>query len=413
MKIRLRLSATQAEYVQSEAPLTIFSGGVGCGKTTAIVARAVKRALDSPGVEILICSATYVMLRDTILREFSAIVPQELIKTMIHSAYAEAVFFNDSRVRFRSFDNPMKPRSLTVAEVHVDEATLFSRDVLEEVLFGRVRQTGYELRRFISTNPDAFEHYIYTDYIARAEEKNYRVIFARTSENPFLSRDYIAALNTMRETRPAYYRRMVLGEWGVSDETDVIGAFERCERFETDYRVAFIDTSFSDRAGTDRTACAIVEIEPTGTDETLWPVRFVVRSWQESITSQNVMRELLLFLDEYQPIETCLESQLSDSTRAFLDPIKALENSMDLRYKNLWTTKHQTRNKHERIMFYVAANKTRMRALQSCDAVALQNIVRYSKSALHDDEIDALAGAVQRWYESPYLSEYIARSKVS
>lgn len=207
--------------------------------------------------------------------------------------------------------------------------------------------------------------------------------------------------------------RLLGGNWKIVDDDGIMGAFLPVDQFKSEYLVAFIDTSFSDSTNTDRTSVSIVGYEVgLELDTSICNIEFTGKSWQKSITNPDVINELLLFLDMYKPVVTCVESQLSDSTNIFIDRFRDAENKLNIQTKNHWVYKHQTRNKHERIMTYVSANKHRMRVLASTDKSYINPVINYSKKVskdrtVHDDEIDSLAGAVNLWLTSPVLKEYI------
>ena len=113
---------------------------------------------------------------------------------------------------------------------------------------------------------------------------------------------------------------------------------------------------------------------------------------------------MLDFLSKYTPIETVYESQLSDSTVFFLDVFKREESIYPV--KNLWTIKHQTRNKHERIMSIISAHKPEMRILEGTQQDFSIEVSRYYKGVEHDDCPDALAGAIEALGTSDIVSEY-------
>lgn len=192
------------------------------------------------------------------------------------------------------------------------------------------------------------------------------------------------------------------------EDSDRIGAFSTCPEFSTPYTVAWIDSSFSDRRKSDRTAVAIVGFAPErGKSKDEFEIQFIGKSWDRSISDPGTIRELLLFLDEYQPVETCMESQLAETTSLMIGRLQQEEEALGLSTRNHFTYLHQTKNKHEKIHLYVAANKWRIRALESCDEAFLRRVSKYSKGVDHDDEADALADAILLWQTSKALQIYI------
>ncbi len=187
---------------------------------------------------------------------------------------------------------------------------------------------------------------------------------------------------------------------------DVIGAINFIPAFTAQYRVAFIDPSFSNRKGSDRCSVAIVGFsKPPGNTD--FQIEFTGMQWEKSISHPEVIRELILFLDKYRPIETQLESQLSDSTVNFIKPFQIEENRQSLTVKNNWTWKHQSGNKHERITSHVTMNKFRLFAIAGTDETFMRFVTGYSKTAEIKDPPDSIAGGVELWQESKFLQQFI------
>lgn len=413
--LKFSLLPKQHEFITSPYPISVYCGGVGAGKTVSAVTLIIKLALEHPGIDILVGAPTYGMLRDTIMDEFKKRCPPFLLDKMLEGSYPMALFHPNggkvSKVRFRAFDDMLKPKGITCGALILDEATGIKEEILDEC-FRRVRQAGMPLYIRLMTNPDSKEHYFYKRFVEAWEQgqgnkHDVHYIHTTSFDNIKLPPVYLDQLRKLEKLRPAHYKRSVLGLWGDFSE-DSIGAFPTVPKFSSMYRVAFIDTSYSDRLGTDRTAASIVSFVPIpGKESFFWPIEFTGKAWQKSVTDPNVIRELLLFLDVYKPIETCLESQLGDSTKVFIQTFKNAEKSLGLQVKNYWTWKHQTKNKHERIMLEVAGSKDRMHVLEGTDQAYLSQVMGYVKGVEHEDEIDSLASAIDLWKNSKILKEYI------
>jgi hypothetical protein len=126
--------------------------------------------------------------------------------------------------------------------------------------------------------------------------------------------------------------------------------------------------------------------------------------FEKSIADPETRRQLLEFLNIYTPIETVLESQLSDSSIFILDTFKREELIYPV--KNLWSIKHQTKNKHSRIMETVGAQKKNMRILEGTQQAFSLQVSRYSKGVEEDHAPDALAGALENLGTSEIVAEY-------
>lgn len=416
MTIKARVFPKQLQYIKSTAATATFCGGIGAGKTISNILLGFDWAQRFPGIDILYCAATYAMLRDTVLREFKTHCPPQFLKKMTEGPYPEAILSfgknqPDSMLRFRAFDDAFKPRSLTIGGLIVDEAIGLD-ELTIDALLDRLRQHGMPNYARFTTNADSMEHYFYKRFVrpcldGEVSKDEMEYITTTSFENTKLPANYVARLKGLEKTRPLYYRRMVLGDWVELDE-DMIGAFSTVEKFSAEYLVAFLDTSFSDSTVSDRTALAIVGfVAIPGQSDHIWQIEFTGKSWQKSVTHPEVIYDMLRFLDRFQPIEVCVESQLGDSTQIFLDRFKQAEKDLNLQVRNHWSVLHQTNNKHERIMLHVAGNRDRMSVLADTDKAFLNPIVSYKKKADHDDEPDALAGAINLWQTSPNLRKYV------
>jgi hypothetical protein len=211
--------------------------------------------------------------------------------------------------------------------------------------------------------------------------------------------DELAAL-WERKNRLPYAEWMCNYELKHVADHDTLGAFLSVPVWDCQYSVAFIDPSFSDRQDTDSTAVAIA-----GVSKNL--IIFTGRLWQKSIADIQTRKELLDFLDIYKPIQSVLESQLQPSSNVFsLDVLKADEIKYGYEIKNLFTIKHQTRNKHERISTIISANKERMRILEGTQQNFSIELSRYYRNVEHDDAPDSLAGAIEALGTSEIVAEY-------
>lgn len=185
---------------------------------------------------------------------------------------------------------------------------------------------------------------------------------------------------------------------------DVIGAFEIDHTWDAPYCVAFIDSSFSNKKRTDSSSLSIVGLTKRGAEKVFI---FTGCNFPKSIADADTQKGILTILAKFKPIDTCLESQLSDATEIFFTALKEAERRYTPHWRNNWTKKHESAAKHERITSHVASNKYRLRALAGTDAGYLAEIANYNKFAEHDDAPDSLAGAVELWQTSPSVAQYI------
>jgi hypothetical protein len=197
--------------------------------------------------------------------------------------------------------------------------------------------------------------------------------------------------------------RMPYAEWSCNydlkhvEDRDTLGAFLSVPVWDCQYCVGFIDPSFSDKQDSDSTVVAIAGVNRDY-------IVFTGLKLPRSVADPQTRRDMLDFLAKYTPIETVYESQLSDASVFFLDVFKREEAVYQV--KNLWSVKHQSRNKHERIMSIISAHKPEMRILEGTQQDFSIEVSRYYKGVEHDDCPDALAGAVEVLGTSEIVSEY-------
>ncbi|WP_027309416.1 PBSX family phage terminase large subunit, partial [Caloramator sp. ALD01] len=130
-------------------------------------------------------------------------VARDEIKLFGHKIYVLGANDEKAETRFRG---------MTLAGGMLDEVTTYPRSVFEQIL-ARTSIEGAKI--YATTNPDSPYHWLYTDYIQRADEKDYYVMKFYLDDNPFLPKEYIEFIkNTYTGL---FYKRFILGEWVAAD----------------------------------------------------------------------------------------------------------------------------------------------------------------------------------------------------
>lgn len=405
MHLQAEVSEKQAEYIYATEPTVVYVGGVGAGKTIANTLLVLRYAEQFPGIRVLMCAPTYQMLHDTTMHEFFASVPRALLTSFRGGSYPEAIVDfgrGPSQILFRAFDDAHKPRSLNLGLAVIDEGISARFDVILSIA-ERLRVPDMPNHLRMTSNSGSRESDFFKTFVANPNPDR-KVISCTSFDNPFLPAGYLARLRDLEQSRPLYFRRMVLGEWGEIDDAEIIGAFESDALWDCAYCVAFIDSSFSNKKKTDSTSVSIVGVITRGAEKLFL---FTGRNFPKSIADPDTQRGVLTMLERFKPIDTCLESQLSDATEIFFAALKEAEKRYTPNWRNNWTKKHQSAAKHERITSHVAANKYKLRVLDGTDSAYLAEIANYNKFAEHDDAPDSLAGALELWQTSPSVARYI------
>lgn len=178
----------QVEFItDTKTRHTGFVGGLGSGKTWSGATKTILYALGNPGSLILVCAPTYRQLRDSTLREFFKVLPEELVENWNKSEY-EMKLKNGTEILFRSLDNYDSIRGVEAAFIWIDEANLISYKAWR-VVIGRLRQPGFPHRTAITTTPRGkTDNWLYEEYVVKPK-KNQKLsgqrqtYHARTRDN--------------------------------------------------------------------------------------------------------------------------------------------------------------------------------------------------------------------------------------
>ena len=203
------VNRSQAEFVASESPRSLFSGAFGAGKSIALCAKGLKLSLDYPNNFGFICRKTRASLElSTLLTFQQKVCPRELIASH-DKAKGIITLTNGSQILFGGLDDPLKLGSLGPGGIGwcgIDEAIETVEDDWN-MLEGRLRILGVPHQIFASTNPGPPTHYLYRKFF---QEHRGDVYQASSYDNPALPEDYKQRL---AEFEGVYKDRYVLGLW--------------------------------------------------------------------------------------------------------------------------------------------------------------------------------------------------------
>lgn len=181
-----RPSPKQLEFLRARERYVAFIGGIGSGKTTAGALRCfleVFRNFETPQLGVVV-APSYRMLTDVNFRltlDFFGPVLREVNRTEMR-----VKFLNGAEILFRSSDEPDRLRGLSVDFAWMDEASLCAEEAFQ-ILLGRLRRKpGAPL--WITTTPKGVSNWVYR------YRDMFRVIQARTEENPGLDPQFIESL---------------------------------------------------------------------------------------------------------------------------------------------------------------------------------------------------------------------------
>ena len=208
----------QAEYHELTSKYKFFGGGWGNGKTAAGCAEAFALAMEYPGCTGLIARKTRPELRATTEDQFFQGgggtetdwpgCPQELIRTYNKSEF-KLTLINKSVIHFWPLDEPGKLTNINLGWFLIDQAEEIAEEMFQ-MLQGRLRQRNAPRCGLVLFNPMGHDwiwrRCVYLKY------PDHKLVHAKTTDNPTLTKDYLESLLKMPE---AWVKRFVEGSFDV------------------------------------------------------------------------------------------------------------------------------------------------------------------------------------------------------
>ena len=233
--MKYKLLNAQREFLEIPHDYTldvaVYQGGYGSGKTFAGSLLGILLALKYAKIKGLVGAQTYTLVRDTTLQTYfehlneMGFVEGKDYKWL--STEQKLVFYNDSEIMFRHFDEPNRLKSLNVGFVEIEEMSDIPYDTFK-MLLARLRQKPYknwqnfQYRIFGHTNPEIQQGWIYKTFFVNPHP-NYRIICAPTTQNIYLPKGFCEELKQLYDEK--YYNTFVLGQTGKYNENLVVKDF--------------------------------------------------------------------------------------------------------------------------------------------------------------------------------------------
>lgn len=222
----------QAMFHATQADIVLYGGAAGGGKSKACVMDAFARCMAWPGSHAYLFRRTYPELRDTLIAEAIASVPQGLGR--YNAASHDLMLPGGSVMHFRACQRPDDVHKYQGAQIHwlyMDELTHFEQGVFDylRTRVRAVKSLGLTPVVRCTSNPGGAGHSwvktffvdpvapgemqhtrVYSRALNKWQERTVQYIPALATDNPHLSDDYIFEL----EQKPEKLRRALLeGCW--------------------------------------------------------------------------------------------------------------------------------------------------------------------------------------------------------
>lgn len=232
------------------APVALFVGGWGCGKTDVLGHFVSDEAIFYERNYIGVAAATYPQLRRSTIRKTLDVLNRRAIKYRYWKSEKRIeVKATGSEIEFLSCDiPPEEQQGPEFGALAVDEGEGVSQEHWQR-LFSRVRKPGTSLRKRIFCNPPHRSHWIARDFFGLGLTDwrlphGWAVVQATTYENGFLPADYIRGLEHMYGVGSRAWRRYMMGEVGLPVEGAIYPEFN-----DRDHVISFAELDALRRTG--------------------------------------------------------------------------------------------------------------------------------------------------------------------
>ena len=193
-------------------------GGSGSSKSYSITQKIIIRCCNEK-IKILVCRRYGSTLRNTCFSLFKEILVKWKLTpyVTIRETDFNIKFPNGSEIIMMGLDEETKLLSLNnIGTIWIEEAFEVPKDIVEQLdLRMRSQNEGQQL--IMSYNPISINSWLY-EFVEKNPPKNSIKLHFTFKDNPFLSKEYIAAMEDMRVRNPAKARIYYYGEYGVNPE---------------------------------------------------------------------------------------------------------------------------------------------------------------------------------------------------
>ena len=187
----------QIKFVRSEALHTGLVAGFGAGKSKAATIKVLQKKMKYPSIDVAYYLPTYGLIKSIAFGNFNELLEQAGIPfTLNRSDYEYTTPFG--KIIMRSMMNPEMIIGYEVGYSLVDEADVLPKKKMEAVFKQILARNRKKLpngdRNSVDavSTPEGFK-WMY-EYFKKSTSKNRVLIHAKTSDNPYLPKTYVADL---------------------------------------------------------------------------------------------------------------------------------------------------------------------------------------------------------------------------
>ena len=199
-----------------------WCGSAGSGKSYFICQKLIVRCCREQ-IRVLVCRRYATTLRNSCFALFKEVLAKWQLTQYVNIRETDMAitFPNGSQIIMVGLDTEEKLLSLTnISTVWIEEAYEVEQSKIEQLNL-RMRGTAANQQLLLSWNPISKHSYLYKLTVENPPDSSI-FIHSTYKDNPFLNKEYIAALDEMETRNPAKFRVYGLGLWGVDTEGLVI-----------------------------------------------------------------------------------------------------------------------------------------------------------------------------------------------
>jgi phage terminase large subunit len=160
-----------------------------------------------------------------------------------HNKTDNIIRYGDNYMLFTGIDDIEKIKSSEWSYIWMEEATDFAYNDYQILKMRMSTPTleGELNQMFLSFNPVDAYHWIKTEVIDK--EKNVQDILSTYKDNPFLSREYIDILESLKEQDPGLWKIYGEGEWGVLENL-IFSHWDILEKWPDSFDITYYGMDF-------------------------------------------------------------------------------------------------------------------------------------------------------------------------
>lgn len=287
----------QADFFYSDAPFPGYFGGVGIGKTMALVLNFFGYATEWPGSRQILTEPTNPMIGDILAPTIRDIYGHAEGRAWHIKQDPWNVYFpNGSEIWLRSAEvsagqpGMERRRGPNIARFGMDEVTLGHQEYAFQMLAARLRQPDFPHQGLVTGTPKG-RNWVHRDWVAQPKQ-GYAAHFSTTADNKHLPPHYLERLLETYGADTDLARQELEGAW-LEFHGQVFPSFKRhvhirelpCQPLQLKKRVGGIDFG-----GVSPTALVAVGLDGSGRT-------YAYREWYRR---NATLEELALAMQDFQ-----------------------------------------------------------------------------------------------------------------